>query len=65
MRKTILLLLALTAAALCPAQHVYDVRDFGAKGNGVHIDSHAINAAIEQAAHEGGYAYGGRILRPA
>ena len=54
MRKTILLLLALTAAALCPAQHVYDVRDFGAKGNGVHIDSHAINAAIEQAAHEGG-----------
>ncbi len=54
MRKTILLLLALTAAALCPAQHVYDVRDFGAKGNGVHIDSHAINAAIEQAALEGG-----------
>ncbi len=27
-----------------------DVRDFGAKGDGVHIDSHAINAAIEQAA---------------
>ena len=54
MRKTILLLWALIATALCPAQHVYDVRDFGAKGNGVHIDSHAINTAIEQAVREGG-----------
>ena len=54
MRKTILLLWALIATALCPAQHVYDVRDFGAKGNGVHIDSYAINTAIEQAVREGG-----------
>ena len=54
MRTSILLFCALFAATLCPAQHVYDVRDFGAKGNGVHIDSPAINAAIEQAAQKGG-----------
>ena len=54
MRKTILLFWALIAVALCPAQRVYDVCDFGAKGNGVHTDSPAINAAIEQATREGG-----------
>ena len=30
-----------------------DVRSFGAKGDGKHIDSPAINAAIEQAAKDG------------
>ena len=54
MRKTILLFWALIAVALCPAQRVYDVCDFGARGNGVHTDSPAINAAIEQATREGG-----------
>ena len=32
----------------------YDVRTFGAVGDGVHIDSPAINAALEQAARDGG-----------
>ena len=31
---------------------VYDVRDFGALGDGRHIDSPAVNAAIEQAAQQ-------------
>lgn len=38
------------------ADAVYDVHDFGAVGDGIHIDSPAINAAIEQAAHSGGKA---------
>ena len=38
-----------------------DVRDFGAKGDGRHIDSPAINAAISQAAREGG----GTVVLPA
>ena len=33
---------------------VYDVKDFGALGDGKHIDSPAINAAIERAAADGG-----------
>ncbi|MCR4957625.1 MAG: right-handed parallel beta-helix repeat-containing protein [Prevotella sp.] len=32
---------------------VYDVRDFGAVGDGIHLDSPAINAAIERAAQDG------------
>ena len=32
----------------------YMVKDFGAVGDGQHIDSPAINAAIEQASKEGG-----------
>ncbi len=33
---------------------VYNVKDFGAEGNGKQIDSYAINKAIEQASSEGG-----------
>ena len=39
----------------------FNVRDFGAKGDGVNIDSHAINDAIEAAAKVGG----GTIYFPA
>lgn len=43
---------ALLLACCCTAAAtVYDVRDYGAVGDGHHIDSPAINAAIEQAAH--------------
>ena len=54
MRKNILLLWTVMATVVCSAQQVYNVHDFGAKGNGVHIDSRAINEAISQAAYEGG-----------
>lgn len=40
---------------------IYNVKDFGAVGNGQHIDSEAINQAIMQAACEGG----GTIYVPA
>lgn len=39
----------------------YDVRDYGAKGDGVSLDSHAINAAVTAASEAGG----GRVVLPA
>ena len=39
----------------------YNVRDYGAKGDATHIDSPAINAALAQAAADGG----GTVLLPA
>ena len=36
------------------ANNVINVKDFGAKGDGRHIDSPAINAALEEAAKSGG-----------
>jgi polygalacturonase len=50
--------LALTAGAAAP---VFDVRDFGAKGDGRAVDSPAINAAIDAAAAAGG----GTVFVPA
>ena len=44
----------LVQAVTAPANPIFNVKDFGAKGDGQHIDSPAINAAIEQAAKEGG-----------
>ena len=43
------------------ANGVYNVRDFGAKGDGQTLDSPAINAAIEAAVKDGG----GQVLLPA
>lgn len=43
------------------ASKIYNVKDFGAVGDGQHIDSEAINQAIVQAAREGG----GTIYIPA
>ena len=40
---------------------IYNVKDFGAIGNGQNIDSPAINAAIDQASQNGG----GTIYLPA
>jgi len=55
---TIALLLPLWATA---ALGVYNVRDFGAKGDGKTLDSPAINAAIEAAVSDGG----GQVVLPA
>lgn len=54
MKKTIMILAMLAAFALQAFAAVYNVRDFGAKADGVTIDSPAINAAIEKAAADGG-----------
>lgn len=43
------------------ANGYYNVKNFGAKGDGIHTDSHAINAAIEAASKAGG----GTIYFPA
>ncbi len=51
----IMALICLSAGA-----KVYNVRDYGAAGDGVHIDSPAINAAIDAASRDGG----GVILFP-
>ena len=47
-------ILAPGAAGATPEQGVYDVRDFGAKGDGVALDSDAINRAIDAASVRGG-----------
>ncbi|HEY8995317.1 MAG TPA: glycoside hydrolase family 28 protein [Lacunisphaera sp.] len=57
MRCTILSLCLALSASVVSAQtpaHVFDVRAFGAKGDGITLDSPAINAAIEAAAATGG-----------
>ncbi len=54
MMKKLLTVTLLLAAALGLQAKVYNVRDFGAAGDGVKIDSPAINAAIEAAAAKGG-----------
>ena len=55
------LLLSLFCGSITAANSVYNVRDFGAKGDGKTLDSPAINAAIAQAVSDGG----GQVLLPA
>src|ERR1700757_4074167 len=52
--------LAAPPAASQPHGRIYDIRSFGATGNGKTIDSPAINRAIEAAANAGG----GTVLFP-
>jgi len=54
-------LVATSALHARPLDNVYDVRRFGAVGNGKHLDSPAINKAIAKAAAAGG----GTVLVPA
>jgi len=56
-----LLILLLCCNAVAAATAVFNVCDFGAKGDGRTIDSPAINAAIEAAVKSGG----GQVLMPA
>ena len=64
MMKKLLTVTLLLAAALGLQAKVYNVRDFGAAGDGVKIDSPAINAAIEAAAAKRAYAPGSRAAHP-
>lgn len=52
MRNIIMCLFLLGTASLYAK--TYDVKDFGAKGDGKNIDSESINRAIDQASSEGG-----------
>jgi polygalacturonase len=69
MKPNSLSILALTLACLLsssrapaePAQAVFNVRDYGATGDGKTLDSPAINKAIEESAAKGG----GTVLVPA
>lgn len=64
MKKTLSLLFCLIAAVALqarPLNDIYDVRQFGALGDGKHLDSPAINKAIAKAAAAGG----GTVLVPA
>lgn len=58
--KQILTLSILLAMCHLASAAVHDVRDYGAKGDGVAIDSPAINAAIQSASSRGG----GTVLVP-
>ena len=49
-KRSIFFFLTLLAFVSANAQSAYyNVKDFGAKGDGTNIDSHAINAALERA----------------
>lgn len=52
---------ALAAPRAAPAEGVADVRDFGARGDGVSLDTAAVNRAVQHAAERGG----GTVLFPA
>lgn len=59
--KLTLVLSSVICAISVSASGIYNVRDFGAKGDGVTLDSPAINAAIEAAVADGG----GQVMLPA
>jgi len=48
------------SASLAGATRVYDARDYGAKGDGIELDTAALNQAVEACANAGG----GQVLLP-
>ena len=54
MKRIYIILVLMGHLALSHAVNLFMARDFGAVGDGRHIDSPAINAAIEQASRDGG-----------
>ena len=61
MKKQLITLFFTLCCGVAAAAGVYNVRNYGAKGDGKTLDSPAINAAIEAAVHDGG----GQVLLPA
>ncbi len=60
MKRNLVTCFVLLLAVIASAQHVYNVIDFGAKGNGIDNDATAIQAAIDACSQEGG----GVVLLP-
>ena len=60
MKRLVLLMLVITSLRLS-AMPIFNVMDYGARGDGKTLDHHAINAAIEKASEQGG----GQVLLPA
>ena len=58
--KVLLGLLLLSGCGAAAHPRIFDVRDFGAKGDGTTLDTTALNRAIEACATEGG----GKVLIP-
>ena len=61
MKKRLTLLLLVTVQCLSVSASSYNVRDYGAKGDGKTLDHTAINQAIEKACNNGG----GQVVLPA
>jgi len=61
MKKQLITLFFTLCCGVAAAAGVFNVRDYGAKGDGKTLDSPAINAAIEAAVRDGG----GQVLLPA
>ena len=61
MKKLLMTMFLTLCCGAAMATGVFNVRDYGAKGDGKTLDSPAINAAIEAAVHDGG----GQVFLPA
>ena len=61
MKKLLMTMFLILCCGAAMATGVFNVRDYGAKGDGKTLDSPAINAAIEAAVHDGG----GQVFLPA
>ena len=61
MKIQLLTIVCVLCSGITAATGIYNVRDYGAKGDGKTLDSPAINAAIEAAVKDGG----GQVLLPA
>ena len=60
MKRELLSIICCLYCCLASASHIYNVCDYGAKGDGKTLDSPAINAAIEAAVKDGG----GQVFLP-
>ena len=57
MKKRLVTFICCLYCCLASTARIYNVCDYGAKGDGKTLDSPAINAAIEAAVKDGGHTY--------